>query len=230
MARNDVILVDGIIDERVPKSLPSPKRDEVFEFFAFEQILKFADLSPDEINSGWVDGGNDGGIDGFFLFVNDHLLSDPATFHWPRGKADVSLWVVTCKHHETFAQVPVDKLVATISELLDFTKRPADLKGGYSREIIQARENFFLCYRTLSTRISKLSVRMLYASTGDTDNIGAAVQARARQAESLVRGLFSNCDAEFRFVGATDLITLLCESSRGCWAGGGRSAQPSSAI
>jgi hypothetical protein len=46
-----------------------------------EQILKFADLSPDEINSGWVDGGNDGGIDGFFLFVNDHLLIDPGDRH-----------------------------------------------------------------------------------------------------------------------------------------------------
>src|SRR5262249_36919741 len=159
-------------------------------------------------NSGWVDGGNDGGIDGFFLFVNDHLVSDTDTFHWPRGSADVSLWVITCKHHDTFAQVPVDKLVATMSELLDFTKRSNELKGGYSEEIVKARDNFSLCYRTLSTRISRLSVRMLYVSRGDSSDIGAAVLARARQAETLVRELFSNCDAEFRFVGATDLIGL----------------------
>ena len=87
MAVNDRILIDGIIDDRVSKSLPSNKRDEVFEFFSFEQLLKFADLSPEEITSGWVDGEDDGGIDGFFIFVNDHLLTDPDLFYWPRGIA-----------------------------------------------------------------------------------------------------------------------------------------------
>ncbi len=60
MARNDVILLDGIIDQRITDGYPSSRRDEVFEFFAFEQVLKNFDLSFDEIDSGWVDGRNDG--------------------------------------------------------------------------------------------------------------------------------------------------------------------------
>lgn len=67
MAKNDVLLIDGIIDERVEKKLPSQRRDEVFEYLAFEQILKDFDLSREEIESGSVDGRNDGGIDGFFI-------------------------------------------------------------------------------------------------------------------------------------------------------------------
>jgi hypothetical protein len=44
-AKNDQLLIDGIFDERVQSKTPSDKRDEVFEFFAMEQLLKFADLS-----------------------------------------------------------------------------------------------------------------------------------------------------------------------------------------
>lgn len=40
MAKNDAILMDGIIDDRVEQCIPSNKRDECFEFLALEQILK----------------------------------------------------------------------------------------------------------------------------------------------------------------------------------------------
>lgn len=83
MAKNDKILIDGIIDDRIEQKLPSEKRDEVFEYFAFEQILKDYDLSFDEIQQGSVDGRNDGGIDGFFIIINGHILTDPENFKWP---------------------------------------------------------------------------------------------------------------------------------------------------
>jgi hypothetical protein len=86
MARNDTILIDGILDDRVAERLPSDRRDEAFEYFAFEQVLRDADLSRDEIEAGWIDGRDDGGIDGLFILVNGHPLTDPGSFvcHWAR--------------------------------------------------------------------------------------------------------------------------------------------------
>ena len=52
MAKNDVVLLDGIIDQRLAECLPSNERDEVFEFMCLEQLLKDYDLSHDEIDSG----------------------------------------------------------------------------------------------------------------------------------------------------------------------------------
>lgn len=49
MAKNDVILLDGIIDQRLAEKLPSAERDEVFEFLCLEQLLKDLDLSRDEL-------------------------------------------------------------------------------------------------------------------------------------------------------------------------------------
>ena len=60
MAKNDTILIDGILDERIGNKHPSDQRDEVFEFFAIEQALKDADLSNEEILQGIVDGQHDG--------------------------------------------------------------------------------------------------------------------------------------------------------------------------
>ena len=40
MAKNDLILLDGILDEYLSQGLPSTKEAEVFEYLATEQILK----------------------------------------------------------------------------------------------------------------------------------------------------------------------------------------------
>ena len=119
MAKNDIVLLDGIIEQRVAERLPSQERDEVFEYLAFEQILKDFDLSRDEIESGWVDGRDDGGLDGFFTLVNGHLLRDPDTFAWPKSSALIDVVLITAKHHPTFQQVPLNNLLATIPELFD---------------------------------------------------------------------------------------------------------------
>lgn len=53
MAKNDVILIDGLIDQRWSQLIPSDRRDEVFELLALEEVLKAYDLTREEIESGW---------------------------------------------------------------------------------------------------------------------------------------------------------------------------------
>ena len=121
MAKNDVILLDGIIDQRLAEGLPSVERDEVFEFLVLEETLKDYDLARDEIESGWIGGRNDGGFDGFYVLINGHLLEDPEDFIWPRSNASIDVWLISCKHHATFLQAPLDSILATIQELFDFS-------------------------------------------------------------------------------------------------------------
>jgi hypothetical protein len=52
MAKNDSILIDGIISQRAADRKPSEDKGEVFEYFAFEQILKEYDLSEEELAAG----------------------------------------------------------------------------------------------------------------------------------------------------------------------------------
>lgn len=208
MAKNDTILIDGIIDEKIELKLPSSKRDEAFEYFSFEQLLKDYDFSPDDFIHGSVDGRNDGGIDGFFIIVNGHHLTDVESFSWPRTGCVLDVWIITCKHHDTFKQAPLDNLVASISELFDFTIEANQFKGDYSEKIIGFRENLKFAYKKVASRISEFNVNFCYASRGNTSDIGESIISRSEQIVQLTKDSFGNCDSGFLFVGSTELVEL----------------------
>jgi len=208
MARNDAFLLDGIIDERVENKIPSDRRDEAFEYLAFEQWLKAYDLSSEEILFGSVDGRDDGGIDGFYIFINGHLLTDVEGFSWPRSGSLLEVRIISCKHHETFKQAPLDNLTASLSELFDFGTPSQNLKGNYSDDVLHCRENLKYAYRKLSPRLSEFNISYAYASRGDTNDIGDAVHARSEQITSITKDFFGNCKVQFDFVGSTELIAL----------------------
>ncbi len=208
MAKNDTLLLDGIIDERVELKLPSNRRDEAFEYLAFEQILKDNDLSYDEIQCGSVDGRNDGGIDGFFILINGHMLTDPESFPWPKSGSQLEVWIITCKHHDTFKQAPLDNLVASVTELFDLSLGQDQLNGEYSESILNCRENLKFSYRKVSPRMTKFSVNISYASRGDTSILGDSILARSEQINSITKEAFGSCDASFDFFGASELVEM----------------------
>ena len=208
MAKNDCLLLDGILDDRISIKLPSEKRDEAFEYLAFEQLLKEFDLSTDEILYGTVDGRQDGGIDGFFIFVNGHLLQDPETFMWPRTSSELRLFLISSKHHDTFKQGTIDAIIATLSEILDFSIDDKSLQGAYSENLLRMRNNLKLAYRKLSPRLSTFTIDVFYASRGDTSEIGEEVAARGQQVSLLAGESFGSCKSRFGFIGATELVEL----------------------
>lgn len=208
MAKNDTILLDGIIDDRVDGKKPSERRDEVFELFAFEQLLKGYDLSYEELEAGWVDGRDDGGIDGFFILVNGHLLVDAEAFVWPKSGSEIEVWIITCKHHDTFRQSPLDTLAATLSELLDFSLDAEDFRARYAGDVAACRENLKLAYRKLSPKLRSFLIKFAYASRGDSGCIGDAVSARGEQIVHIARNNFSDCHAGFEFFGSSELVKL----------------------
>ena len=208
MAKNDAILIDGILDDRVAERLPSDRRDEAFEFFCFQQILRDADLSHDEIMAGSVDGRDDGGVDGFFVLVNGHPLIEPDSFTWPRSGSEIEVWIITCKHHDTFKQAPLDKLVASVTELLDLRHASTDLQGAYSEALLTARAHLALAYRKLSPRLKRLAINFAYASRGDAKKVGESVVSRSEQAVALANHLFGISDTSFSFIGAAELVSI----------------------
>jgi hypothetical protein len=224
MAKNDAILIDAIVDERLREVYPSSQRDEVFEFLAFEQALKDFDLSSEEIEAGWVDGRDDGGIDGFFIFVNGHLLQDALTFSWPKRNAEIEVWILTCKHHDTFQQSPINTLLASIPELLDLSRDVSELRNRYSATLLDARALLHTAYRRLSVARSVVTFRFAHVSRGDSSAVAANVQARADQLVSAVKALFSQCTATFDFVGVAPSWCRFIDGSRHsplrfrCWS------------
>lgn len=202
MARNDVILLDGILAERAKTE--TLDKGELFELFAFEQILKSYDLTRSELEHGWVDGHNDGGIDGFYTFVNGALVTDPATFPWPKKGVNIDVVIINCKHKDAFKQEPLNTIFPTLEELLDFSKGPEDFDGHYSEQVIDARECTVEAFRRTASALPKLNFRLVYATRGD--EVEANVEARGNQLKRVVADYFSDAEISIEFVGATELI------------------------
>ncbi|SLM49945.1 Abortive infection phage resistance protein [Nitrospira japonica] len=206
MPKNDTILLDGIVDNRIAENLPSNDRGEVFEYLGCEQILKDYDLSQEEIEAGWVDGEKDGGIDGFFTFVNGYLVQDLDQLALPRREVVIEVWIITAKHHDSFQLSPMNSLAASIPEILDFEKDNLKLKERYSAQLLNARSVFQLTYRRLAASCPTLRFNVSYCTRGQTANIPQEIIGRAKQIEEQCTELYSNCFAEFTFVGAAEIV------------------------
>ena len=207
MAKNDLILIDSIIEERVSENLPSNRKDEVFEFLSYEQVLKEYDLSADDIKSGSVDGRNDGGIDAIYILVNGHLISDVKNALLPKSNANLEVFFFTCKHRDVFKQDPVNSICTSLQELLDFSKENKNLDGQYNEDIFEKRNIFIATYKKIAIILERLSIKVIFASRGDVRHeLGDNVEARAKQIETICKEYFSGCDAKFEFWGAEEIL------------------------
>ena len=213
MARNDLILIDSILEERISNNIPSNQKDEAFEYLAYEQVLKEYDLSYDEILSGSVDGRNDGGIDAIYIFVNGHLITDIKTTFWPKTAGELDVYIFTCKHRDSFKQEPVNSILASLEELLDFSIVSANLSGEYNSEVLEKRRLILETYKKMATILITFNIRIIYACRGNIDELGENIKARGKQIESMCNDYFSGCVSEFQFWGNRELLNAYRKSA-----------------
>lgn len=205
MAKNDLILLDGILEDYISKQLPSKDPGEVFEYFSIEQILKDFAFSHKQLLSGSVDGHNDGGIDEFFIMVNGHLAEEIPDGFWPKTNAELEVYIVTCKHDDSFKQAPITTMIPSLMQLFDFGLDSNDIKDSYNEKVIKKRNLLISTYKRLASALVKFDIHIVYACRGD-EVIESNIQAKADQAREICQDCFSECSATFEFWGNKKLL------------------------
>lgn len=206
MAKNDLILLDGILDNYMAKGLPSTQKGEAFEYLTYQQVLKDYDISHDDILFGSVDGKDDGGIDAIYMFVNGHLVTDINNAFLPKATAELEIYFFTCKHADSFKQEPVNSIIVSFEELLDFSLTPGQMKGSYNSDVLEKRNCFHSIYRKIGPVLSSFRIYIVYACRGDTSKLGENIHARSEQATTLCNRFFSACIVQFQFWGSLELL------------------------
>ena len=203
-------LIDAAVDERA-KELTTDK-SEAFENLAVTLLLTPYDLSVDEIDAGMTDGSGDGQIDAMFVLVNGSVLSGEEIDEIPeKGPLEIDIIIIQAKLTDSFAENPLKIIRGTVSDLCNLSSSYAAYLPQYS-EVLQ--DKFALARKALlasAGRISKIRVRVCYASTGSTQNIHANVQATANALKSDVSALAATTDVAVEFFGAESLV-----GRRGC--------------
>jgi hypothetical protein len=210
MAKNDLFLVDAIFDDYRKKNCAGLDQGEAFERFSLQQLLQEDDLDLEQLLEGIVDGGQDGGLDAVYVFVNDQLISDIEDLErFAKVRSgELRLRIFSCRHAAAFQIEPVEKLALSLAEILDLGISSDDLASKYNDAVIEKRELFMEAYRLLAHLHPSLVIDVAVISRGDDTIVSEEVQARGEFLKRQLAGLFANCEVALAFVGAPRLLTL----------------------
>ncbi|MER7884175.1 AIPR family protein [Streptomyces fimicarius] len=212
MASNNLVLIDQILAERQSQRPTPLKKDKAFEIFACEQALHAQELSEEEIESGVVGGGDDGAIDGVYVFLGERLLrEDSEVFEQEFASSSIeigtllTLWIVQAKTTPSFSERAVDLVASSTSRMLDLSVDEETLSQLYSDTIIARVRLFRDALRKLAIRHPKVQVRFSYVTRGNVDEINAKVIVKARDLEAQFGRLLADASGKVEFLGPAEL-------------------------
>jgi len=206
MADNDIILLNNILEQKKKQVANSLADDDFFEIFTFEQILKNYELSYEEFMSGKIGGGDDGGIDGFFAFINDELLDEDTDLSIFKKNPTIVLFLIQAKRSPSFSEIAVERAITTVEEIFDLTKDMSVLRSIYNANLIDKAEMFRKAYLELAANHPRLQVNYHFASKGDTVNIHLKVRHKAETLNDIISKKFAGASAKNVFIGARELL------------------------
>jgi len=206
MATNDRIILDQVLEQKRQEIASSLDPARFFEFFCAEQVLKDYDLSYDEIESGMVRGGGDGGVDSFYVLVNGELLQEDSDFSDLKKNIRIDVFIIQSKTTDGFSEAAIDRFVSTTQDLFDLSKQLEKLSSVYNEALRLSAGRFRSTYQSLASRFPRLRLAYYYATKGDEPHPN--VQRKVSRLKEVIRQHFSAAECSFDFLGAGRLLDL----------------------
>lgn len=206
MKNNDSIVLTKILGEKKNQVSPSMADDDYFEIFTFEQALKNYDLSYDEIDYGKVGNGRDGGIDGFFVFIDNELLQEDEELSIKKKSPVIELYIIQSKRSESFSETAIDKLISTITHIFDLNADIKSYESLYNSDLIEKIKVFHNKYLGLAIYHPEVVIKFVYVTKGNINDIHPNVFKKADKLKELAQKYFDDSHIEVLFLGAKELI------------------------
>jgi hypothetical protein len=212
VANNELVLLDQVLKQRQDERITPIKDDDAFELFACEQALGERDLSTEEVADGVVGGGNDGGLDGVYVFLGDVLLTEDSDVFQDDfvpgrvpARSRLELWMVQAKRETSFSESAIEKVADSCRRLLSLAEEEADLEQLYSTAVVTRTGFFRRALRVLAARHPQVAIRFVYATRGRVDTVNAKVEIKARDLQRQFDEVVSGANGVVDFLGAPEL-------------------------
>ena len=212
MRTNDQIILDNTLEQQRDERAPNLEPEKHFVLFVAEQLLKQFDVSYDEIESGLVDGGGDGGIDGFFVFANGDLIREDTELDGLKRDIVINTIIFQATTTASFKEKGPVTLHATLRDLFDLSKPLSKFAGVYNKALVDATDLFQKTVTTMAPRFPKHVFSVCYASKGT--EVHRNVNRKAMQVKNLVENQFQGAECSMQFLTARDLVDLARETPR----------------
>ncbi|APH37750.1 AIPR family protein [Bacillus velezensis] len=151
---------------------------DFFESFSADLILRPYDLSDEELEQGIIGGGNDGGCDGLFLFVNDELILDDTPLEKTKKNPVIDFYIIQSKFEISFKESVFDKWKSIIDNLFSLdTLETEDFSRRYNHDLLESFERFHNTFKALVTKSPKVNFKFIYVSLGNEVHLNVEQQA-----------------------------------------------------
>ncbi len=205
---NDQIILDDIIKTSKEDIFPEESDEDYFEFFAAEQILKSYDLDYNDLQSGIVGNGDDGGIDSIHLFINGQLIQEDIDdyAHWKKNNIKISIVIIQAKRTASFSETAIEKLIVTSNDLFTLDNSVESLRENYNSDLLEIVVRFREAYTKLAAKFPKVDFSYNYVSKGS--QVHLKVKNKADKLKENIKDLFQASEIDFNFIGARNLLDM----------------------
>lgn len=206
MSLSKLTILKEVLKQKKADIAPNMSDDEFFNLFSSEQVLKDYELSYDEIKNGIVEGGNDGGIDSIYTFINGELLEEDTDYTGLKKNIIIDLIILQSKNTNGFSEEAINKFIASASDLLNLSNDLDALKATYKKDLRKKIELFKNAYLRLASKFPRLNITYYYSSLA-TD-IHPNVTRKVSDLLKMINSQISDSNFVFEFLGIEELLTL----------------------
>lgn len=208
MGINDRHLLDQMLQRRARDTAPELTPARFFELFVADELLKHYAISDDDLDAGLVAGGNDGGIDGLYAFVDDELLTSDFDFKRVKARPILRLVIIQAKQSTGYSESTINNLISTTHDLLAFHQPLQQLAGRYNSQLLAVIADYRKASNELADKFAIHEFNYFYVTKGESDQVHPNVMARVSTLEAKVRDYFTDHKFTFSFLGAAELLEL----------------------
>jgi hypothetical protein len=119
----------------------------------------------EEIRTGIVGQGGDGGIDSIYTFINGEPLQEDTDVSVYKRNVSLDVVIIQSKVSPSFAESAIDKLVAVTEDLFDLARPLKDLVSVYNKDLLSFVERFRKAHDDLAARFPRRKFSYYYLKT-----------------------------------------------------------------
>ncbi len=178
-----------------------------FEYFSASQVLKNYGLSDEEIDNGLTGGGNDGGCDSIFIFLNDEIITPDQVETLTASKGStLSLSIIQSKNELGFGEDAVMKWKTISENLLDSSNSLTDYSGRYTDTVIEQ----FKLFRDSFTKLIRSQIKVVfnYYYVTLAQEVHPNTNQQAKELEAKIKKMYPSSSVVVRFITADELLEL----------------------
>lgn len=204
---NNQILLKECFEQEFAESSGYNDTNTYFEHFAASQVLKNFNLSDEEIDNGNSGGGNDGGCDNLYIFLNDELVTADQVegLSATRG-AKLDFFILQSKNTTSFGEDALMKWKTVSNNLLNMSNKLDDFSNRYNETTIEA----FRVFREAVSKLvrSQVKVRFFYYYITLGTEVHPNVNMQATELKKIVEALFPSSEIQVQFVNSDKLMEM----------------------